>query len=79
MYNPILRMTEVARQDGVDVLRMGIPTNIFIAEWESQYGMDMPVGFIEEMEREFPKGLKPSVASQYWASLDDWFMDNNNE
>jgi hypothetical protein len=78
-YNPITRMTEIATQDGVDVLRIGIPHSIFIAEWENQYGMDLPLVFIEEIEREFPKGLVPTVAAQYWIQLDSWFMDNNEE
>jgi hypothetical protein len=78
-YNPITRMIEVAEQDGVDVLRMGIPHDIFIAEWQSQYGIDLPVVFIEEIEREFPTGLVPTIAAQYWIQLDSWFMDNTNE
>jgi hypothetical protein len=77
--NPITRMVEIATQDGVDVLRMGIPTDIFIAEWENQYGMTMPEGFIEEIEREFKGGLIPTIAAQYWIQLDSWFIDNTNE
>jgi hypothetical protein len=77
--NPITRMVEIATQDGVDVLRMGIPTDIFIAEWENQYGMTMPEGFVEEIEREFKGGLKPTIAAQYWIQLDSWFIDNTNE
>jgi len=77
--NPITRMVEIATQDGVDVLRHGIPTDIFIAEWENQYGMTMPEGFVEEIEREYKGGLVPTIAAQYWIQLDSWFMDNNNE
>lgn len=76
MSNVITRMIDIATQDGVDVLRMGIPKDIFIAEWENEYGMTMPEGFVEEIEREFPKGLTPTVAAQYWISLNSWFMDN---
>jgi hypothetical protein len=54
---------------------MGIPTDIFIAEWVNEYGMDMPEGFVEEIEREFTKGIPVNVAAQYWLSLDDWFTD----
>lgn len=79
MNNVITRMAEIAREDGIDVLRMGIPTSIFIAEWENEYGMTMPEGFVEEIEREFSKGLTPTIAAQYWISLDEWFMDNNEE
>ena len=74
-YNPITRMVEIATADGVDVLRMGIPTDIFIAEWQNEYGMDMPYEFIEEIEREFTKGLPVTIASQYWVSFDNWFTD----
>jgi hypothetical protein len=73
--NVISRMVEIATEDGVDVLRMGIPTDIFIAEWVNEYGMDMPEGFVEEIEREFTKGIPVNVAAQYWLSLDDWFTD----
>ena len=73
--NVINRMVEIATQDGVDVLRMGIPTNIFIAEWVNEYGMDMPEGFVEEIEREFTKGMPVTIAAQYWISLDSWFTD----
>lgn len=76
MSNVITRMIDIATQDGVDVLRMGIPKDTFIAEWENEYGMTMPEGFVEEIEREFPKGLTPTVAAQYWISLNSWFMDN---
>lgn len=76
MSNVITRMIDIATQDGVDVLRMGIPKDIFIAEWENEYGMTMPEGFVEEIEREFPKGLTPTVAAQYWISLNSWFVDN---
>jgi hypothetical protein len=76
-YNPISRMVEIAKEDGVDVLRIGIPKDIFIAEWENQYGMTMPEGFIEEIEREFPTGLLPTIAAQYWVQLNEWFKDNN--
>jgi hypothetical protein len=75
--NRIDRMIEIATQDGVDVLRYGIPHDIFISEWQNEYGIDLPVVFIEEIEREFPKGLVPSIAAQYWIQLDEWFMDNN--
>lgn len=71
------RMIEIATQDGVDVLRNGIPHDIFISEWQNEYGVDLPVVFIEEIEREFPKGLTPTIAAQYWTQLDEWFMDNN--
>jgi hypothetical protein len=77
--HPIGRMIEIATQDGVDVVRMGIPTDIFIAEWENQFGMNMPEGFVEEIEREYPKGLLPTIAAQYWIQLDGWFMDNTND
>ena len=73
--NVINRMVEIATQDGVDVLRMGIPTDIFIAEWVNEYGMDMPEGFVEEIEREFTKGMPVTIAAQYWISLDSWFTD----
>jgi len=79
MSNVITRMIEIATQDGVDVLRMGIPKDIFIAEWENEYGMTMPEGFVEEIEREFSKGLTPTIAAQYWIQLNGWFMDNNEE
>ena len=79
MSNVITRMIEIATQDGVDVLRMGIPTDIFIAEWENEYGMTMPEGFVEEIEREYSTGLIPTIAAQYWIQLDSWFMDNNEE
>lgn len=71
------RMIEIAKQDGVDVLRNGIPHDIFISEWQNEYGIDLPVVFIEEIEREFPKGLTPTIAAQYWTQLDEWFMDND--
>jgi hypothetical protein len=73
--NVINRMVEIATQDGVDVLRMGIPTDIFIAEWVNEYGMDMPEGFVEEIEREFKNGMPVTIAAQYWISLDSWFTD----
>ena len=79
MSNVITRMIEIATQDGVDVLRIGIPTDIFIAEWENEYGMTMPEGFVEEIEREYSTGLIPTIAAQYWIQLDSWFMDNNEE
>jgi hypothetical protein len=78
-YNPITRMVEIATADGVDVLRMGIPTDIFIAEWQNEYGIDMPYEFIEEIEREFTKGLPVTIASQYWVSLNSWFTDYAKE
>jgi hypothetical protein len=74
-YNPITRMVEIAKQDGVDVLRYGIPTDIFVAEWENEYGMELPYEYLEEIEREFPLGLLVTIAAQYWASLDSWFTD----
>lgn len=77
--NPITRMVEIAREDGVDVLRYGIPAGIFIAEWENQYGMDFPYEYQEEIEREFPKGIPVSIAAQYWISLDGWFIDFTND
>lgn len=79
MSNVITRMIDIATQDGVDVLRMGIPKDIFIAEWENEYGMTMPEGFVEEIEREFPKGLTPTIAAQYWISLNSWFVDNEEQ
>jgi len=78
-YNPITRMVEIATADGVDVLRMGIPTDIFIAEWINEYGIELPYVFLEEIEREFPKGLPVTIASQYWISLDGWFTDYTKE
>jgi hypothetical protein len=74
MYNPITRMIEIATEDGVDVLRMGIPVNIFVGEWEDQYGMDVPWFALEEMEREFKDGMRPDIAMVYWTQLDDWFQ-----
>jgi hypothetical protein len=76
-YNPISRMIKIAAEDGVDVLRIGIPTDIFIAEWENHYGITMPEGFIEELEREYKRGVPVNVAIEYWASLNSWFVDNN--
>lgn len=71
------RMIEIATQDGIDVITQGIPTDIFIAEWEDQFGMTMPYGFIEEIEREFKGGLLPTVAVEYWIQLENWFMDQD--
>jgi hypothetical protein len=74
-YAPINRMVEIATNYGEDVLTYGIPTDIFIAEWVNEYGMDMPEGFVEEIEREYKNGLSLSVAADYWSSLDSWFTD----
>lgn len=74
MYNPITRMIELAKEDGVDVLRMGIPIDIFVSEWESQYGMNFPVILLEEIEREFETGIPVQISFTYWKNLDNWFM-----
>jgi len=71
----IMRMIQIATEDGVDVLRHGIPTGIFVAEWENEYGMDFPYEYHEEILREFGKGIPVSIATQYWISLDSWFTD----
>jgi hypothetical protein len=77
-YNPIDQMIRVARDDGVDVLRQGIPIGIFTAEWESQYGADFPIDFLEEIEREYVRDgcISVQTATLYWKSLDSWFIDN---
>jgi hypothetical protein len=77
--NTITRMIEIATQDGVDVLRYGIPTDIFIAEWQNEYGMDFPYEVQVEIEREFTKGLPVHTATQYWINLNDWFINFTNE
>jgi len=78
-YDPIQRMLELAKDKPAD--QEAIPISIFVAEWESQYGMDVPYYYLEEMEREFPKGFSVATAMEYWASLDGWFgwfIDNGD-
>jgi hypothetical protein len=74
-FNPIHLMIEFSKKDGRDVLREGIAVDMFVSGWESEYGMDFPEFYLEEIEREYKTGLPVSVAAQYWVSLDSWFTD----
>ena len=79
LQRSIADMVDTAKQDGVDVLRNGIPTNIFISAWEDEYGEDFPEFVRDEIEREFTDGLPVNIAGIYYQNLHYMWVERMEE
>lgn len=79
LQRSIADMVDTATQDGVDVLRNGIPTDIFISAWEDEYGEDFPEFVRDEIEREFKDGLPVNTAAIYYQNLHYMWVERMEE
>lgn len=79
LQRSIADMADMAKEDGVDVLRNGISTNIFISYWEYKYNENFPEFVRDEIEREFTDGLPVNVAGVYYQNLHEMWVDKKKE